>query len=258
MNSSIIIIIVVVAFAFYLIYSQNSQPKYVVQPQQQISGYEQVDDRNRSTPCTKCEEYKNQLAYYHSETDNQYHYPQPAQYPSQQNTKIIIESEADQYSDPIKRQDYHSMHDILSYPQLRLPREILEKYNEYYERTGTYPPFDQATQPLFDNPILNGLLIKQPGHNDLFHENIPSTVPLFRIKSTKNSGRFFYYIIDQRTQSKLELKIPLDNIKLNGTRYSNAEYSGLPEIYDDDMIENIPGYPGAKFKVLLYKTHHFP
>src|SRR4029078_11204206 len=150
-----------------------------------------------------------------------------------------------------KKQDSYSMYDPLTYPQMRLPREVLDKYNEFYEKNGTYPPFGQATQPLFDNPILNGILIKQVDENEPFNDNIPSSIPLFRVKSAKNANRFFYYIIDQRYQSKLELKIPLDHIKLNGIRHNNADFYGLPEIYDGDIIENIPIYPIAKFKVTL-------
>jgi len=134
----------------------------------------------------------------------------------------------------------------------------LEKYNEHYERTGAYPPFGQATQPLFDNPILNGVLIKEVDENEPFSDNVPSSVPLFRVKSAKNTNRYFYYIIDQRYLSKIELKIPLDHVKINGVRYNNADFYGLPEIYDGDCIEGIPIYPTSKFKVVLYKLYHFP
>ncbi len=83
-------------------------------------------------------------------------------------------------------------------------------------------------QPLFDNPVLNGVLIKQVDENEPFSDNVPSSVPLFRVKSAKNTNRFFYYIVDQRYLSKLELKIPLDHIKVNGIRYNNADFYGLP------------------------------
>ena len=256
-NSSVIIILVVVAFAFYLIYSQNSHPKYYqnIQPQlshfkSQLSQSQPSFSSDKSTgsldarhtiPCEKCELYKQKLTQQNPQVSS-----------------IVIENDTDPYSDPIKKQDLYGMHDHLTYPQLRLPREVLEKYNEYYERNGSYPPFGQATQPLFDNPILNGILIKQVDENEPFSDNVPSSVPLFRVKSAKNTNRFFYYIVDQRYMSKLELKIPLDHIKINNIRYNNADFYGLPELYDGDIIENIPIYPTAKFKITLYKTYHFP
>ncbi len=245
-NSSAIIILIVVAFAFYLIYSQNSGPKYYpLQQQPQISHFK--NGSQPSVPCEKCEMFKQKL----SEKQNTGSSGIP------QINSILIENDSDPYSDPIKKQDLYGMYDHLTYPQMRLPREVLEKYNEYYERNGSYPPFGQSTQPLFDNPILNGFLIKQLDDNEPFSD-VTAPVPLFRVKSAKNTNRFFYYIIDQRSMSKLELKIPLDHIKINSIRHHNSDFYGLPELYDGDIIENIAIYPGTKFKVTLYKTYHFP
>ena len=166
----------------------------------------------------------------------------------------------DPFSDAIKKQDLYTMYDPLTYPQLRLPREVLERYNEYYKSTGTYPPFNEATQPfLFDNPILNGYLVKTTIDNEPFVENVPTTVPLFRVRSSTNTNRYFYYVIDNRNFNMLlQPKIPLDNVKVNGVRIQNADFYGLPELFDNDMLEDIMIYPGAKFKVNLYKTYHFP
>jgi hypothetical protein len=240
-NSSIIII-VVIAFAFYLIYNQKNQ---------QILPYPY------QYPCPKCEHNKKHNDQPITHMHNIPYMPQPQ--PPPQITNVTIDPDADPYSDAIKKQDLYTMYDPLTYPQLRLPREVLEKYNEYYERTGTYPPFNQATQPyLFDNPILNGILIKQIDENEPFNDNIPSSIPLFRVKSAKNTNRYFYYILDQRYFSKVELKIPLDHVKINGIRYNNADFYGIPELFDGDCIEHIPIYPAAKFKVTLYKTYHFP
>lgn len=236
-NNSTIVILIVVVFAFYLLYTQNKQPKYIAIPQNRSQNQQPLI-------CPKCIQYKYQL--------DQFQQKQP------QIAKITIDKNDDPYSDPIKKQDLYTMYDPLTYPQLRLPREVLEKYNEYYENNGSYPPFNKASQPLFDNPILNGVLIKQVDENEPFNDNIPSSIPLFRIKSSKNTNRFFYYILDQRYPSKLELKIPLDHVKINGIRYNNADFYGLPEIYDGDIIENIPIYPGSKFKTYLYKVYHFP
>jgi hypothetical protein len=267
-----VVIVVVVAFAFYLIYSQNNQQKNMMSPQnlallkaqlaqipgpnnQSLDRLRQQQVNNQNYPG---QNYPNQVP-----TGNQPPYPpgpariapviaQPAV------TNVTIEQNTDPYSDPIKKQDEYSMYDPLTYPQYRLPREVLEKYNEYYERNGVYPPFGQATQPLFDNPTLNGILIKIVDENEPFTDNTPHSVPLFRVKSVKNTNRYFYYVLDQRYLSKVELKIPLDHVKVNGVRYHNADYYGLPELFDDDIIECIPIYPGVRFKVLLYKTYHFP
>lgn len=237
--SSTIIILIVIGFAFFLVYSQNNQPKYIpLTPNQ---------NNNHNNACPQCDYYKNALLA----SSNQA--PQ-----SPQITNVTIDQDSDPYSDPIKKQDLYSMYDPLTYPQLRLPREVLEKYNEYHDKNGTYPPFNQATQPLFDNPILNGVLIKQVDEDEPFHDNVPSSIPLFKVKSAKNTNRFFYYIIDQRYQSKLELKIPLDHVKVNNIRHNNADFYGLPELYDGDIIEDIPVYPQSKFRLMLYKTYHFP
>lgn len=248
MNNSIIIIIIVVVFAFYLIYSQTNQPK-----NNQIPPISHFSSQNThsSESCSKCEHYKQALTNLNASLPSL-----PTSTP--QVTNVMIDHDTDPYSDPIKKQDLYSMYDPLTYPQLRLPREVLEKYNEYYDKNGVYPPFNQSTQPLFDNPIINGYLIKQVDENEPFQDNVPSAIPLFRVKSAKNTNRFFYYIIDQRYLSKIELKIPLDHIKINGVRYNNADFYGLPELYDGDTIENIPIYPTAKFKVNIYKMYHFP
>ena len=241
-----IVIIIVIALAAYLIYSQNNQPKYI-----QMSGFNSNVNQaaqvaaTHASSCQKCDLYKNALIA-----------AQANQGP--QVTNVTVDHDTDPYSDSVKKQDLYSMHDPLTYPQMRLPREVLEKYNEYYEKHGSYPPFGQATQPLFDNPILNGVLIKQVDENEPFGDNVPSSVPLFRVKSAKNTNRFFYYVIDRSQNSKLELKIPLDHVKINNVRYNNADFYGLPEIYDGDCIENIPIYPNAKFNCTLYKQYHFP
>lgn len=251
MNSAIIIIIVIL-FAFYLIYSQNKNSV-------SVSGFK-GNLGHSNCLCEKCE-YERKYGKPESIKSHDLELvssirPVPLPVPAQ--TNVVIEHDDDPYSDPIKKQDTYSMHDFLTYPQARLPREVLEKYNEYYAKHGSYPPFGQFTKPMFDNPILNGVLIRVVDENEPFADSTPATVPLFRVKSAKNTNRFFYYIIDQRYHSKLELKIPLDGIKINNIRFNNSEFYGLPEIYDGDILEHISIFPGAKFKVFLYKTHHFP
>lgn len=226
-QNNALIMIVVLGVAIYLIYSQNKKinPEY---HQRQPVRYQQPQRQ-----------------------------PQIIQPPV---TNITVKTDGDEYSDSIKRQDLYSMYDPLTYPQLRLSREVLEKYDEYYKRTGSYPPFNMATQPnLFDNPTLNGYLQKIRDGSDIFTDsNIPDTIPLFRIRSIKSSNRFFYYTMEQRYFSKLEMKIPIQKARINGNVYSNGDDYGIPELFDDDIIEDIPVYPGTRFKVVLYKNYHFP
>lgn len=255
-NNSAIIIIIVVAFAFYLVYSQskNTLAQQISPFKPQISPTQISQPQIIQQPCLNCEKMRHQLNTQSAHMSHMSpHSPQPPHI-----TNVTIDPNSDPYSDAIKKQDLYGMYDPLTYPQLRLSREILDKYNEYYEKNGSYPPFGQETKPMFDNPILNGILIKQVDENEPFNDSVPNSVPLFRVKSAKNINKFFYYIIDQRYLSKLELKIPLDHIKINGVKYNNADFYGLPEIYDGDMIENISIYPGSKFRITLYKTFHFP
>jgi len=281
--NSTIIIVLVLALAIYLIYSQNQM--YDMESQ-----YHQMMARSRS-PVDRDEYKKYSQEYQRRDGQGQMSPQQPQFQPQQQQfqpsqqqfqppqsqfqpqsqqqfppqppniTEISVRSPTDPFSDAIKKQDLYTMYDPLTYPQLRLPREVLERYNDYYKTTGTYPPFNEATQPfLFDNPIMNGFLVKIVDDCDVpFVDNIPNSVPLFRVQSSRNTNRYFYYVLDNRNFNMLiQPKIPLDNVKINGVRILNADFYGLPEIYDHDVIEDISIYPGAKFKVTLYKTYHFP
>ena len=240
LTGSGIIILIVIAFAIYLIYTQQSVPAYMMQPQQ--------PPRQSCPPCNRD----------HGGQTQQPQQPQQMMQMPPQQVNIALDNQ-DPYSDAIKRQDLYTMNDPLTYPQMRLPREVLERYNDFYQKNGAYPPFNAATQPfLFDNPVLNGYLTKVVEEGDVPDQNTPSSVPLFRVKSVKNANRYFYFILDQRYLSKVELKIPLDNVKINGQRYTNADYYGVPEIFDGDVIEHINIFPDTKYKVTLYKTYNFP
>jgi hypothetical protein len=246
-TSNTLMIIIVAGVALYLIYSKYKQDDEY--------GNGMRSMQMQPNPGSVSGPYPTQMPMQPS-----MQMPMPMPPPMSNPTKIVIDNNpTDPYSDSIKRQDLYTMYDPLTYPQLRLPREVLEKYQEYYRANGVYPPFGENTQPyLFDNPIMNGYLTRIPNITEAFSDNTPSTVPLFRVKNTKNSNRYFYYVIDQRYLSKIETKIPLDHIKLNGTVYNNADFYGLPEIFDGDLIENIPIYPGISWKVTLYKVYHFP
>lgn len=236
--TSIVIITAVLIAVGYLIYSNNTN-------QRQSLGHPSLylPARQQRPPCN--------YDYSAVTGDNLVSVKPP-------NT-VIIEKDGSQYNDTIKQQDLNSMMDPLAYPQLRLPREVLQKYEDYQARTGVYPPFNLATNGNpFDNPVLTGVLIKVADENEPFADNIPSAVPLFKIKSAKNNNRFFYYVIDQRYLSKIEIKVPLDHIRVNGSQYKNTDFYGIPELYDGDIIEHIPIFMNTKFKVMLYKTYHFP
>ena len=255
--NSAIIIFVVMVFALYLIYNQNNQPMFMQHMgmhQQHMGGMNgmNVQQAPQAPQCPPCPPCNHRMPPNHAPSQGMQMPPQPI------NVNIAGE-DTDPYSDPIKKMDLYTMYDPLTYPQLRLPREVLEKYNDYFKATGTYPPFGEATQPfLFDNPQMVGILIKHVDENEPFADNIPSSVPLFRVRSSKNANRYFYYIIDQRYLSKIEQKIPLAHVKVNGVRIPNANEYGLPELFDEDVIEDIPIFPFAKFKVTLYKTYSFP
>jgi len=235
--SSIVIIIIVLIFVAYLIFSQVRQRRL---------------QRCPAPVCPVCrnKEHLNMLP--------KPNYDKPLSETKPQITNVTVDYDNDPYADPIKKQDLYNMYDPLTYPQLRLPRDLLDRYNQYYEENGSYPPFNKNTHGIFDNPVLNGVLIKQSDDLEPFADVTPSSIPLFRVKSSKNTNRYFYYIIDQKYPSKIEVKIPLDHVKINGIRHKNSDFYGIPEIFDGDIIENIPIYPNTRFKVVLYKTYHFP
>lgn len=238
-TTSIVVIGIVVVIAVYLIYSYNNSNKNKI-----------LFTNNNKNNETNLLEKMSEMQKHRDE--------QLMEAILSSRAPSLQSGQGDQFMDPIKRQDVETSHDYFSYPQLRLPREVLKKYDEYYEKNGTYPDIGQMTQPIFDSPILNGMLIKELDETDVFDNNAPMTIPLFRVKSVKNANRFFYYTIDQRYQGQLQLKVPLDKIKVNGKRYDNSDFYGIPELYDGDIIENIPIFQNSVFKVYLYKTHHFP
>lgn len=185
--------------------------------------------------------------------------PVPQRVPDSHNErKIQVDvGSSDPYSDPIKRQDLYHLYDPLTYPQTRLPRDILHRYQQYYREHGVYPPFNYATQPeLFDNPIMVGYLYRDAETETT--DNVPNALPLFRVKSAKSATRYHYYTIDQRYGTKVDVKIPFDNVIVNGRKFDNAEYYGIEELWDDDVVEGINVFPNTKFRVKINKTYHFP
>lgn len=253
--SSAIIIVIIVAVIAYLIYSQNNE-KISFNNFKQIGSKNNSESNNASvsghtSTCTKCDVNEKKMNDLIESLKQSHVNPE---------TKIFIDNASDPYSDAIKKQDAYSMNDVLTYPQMRLSREVLEKYNEYFDKHGSYPAFGQSTQPLFDNPVLNGYLVRYQDESDPFAQSstIPNTMPLFRVPSAKHKNRFYYYTVEQRYPNQLQLKITLDNIRVNGKRYDVSGYDGLPELSDGDIISDILPYPGAKFIVKLYKIYHFP
>lgn len=271
-NSLIIIIIVILVVAF-LIYSQ-SKPSECPSCPSIIQPFRQMGNRQMGNHQMGNHQMGNhqigERQFNHHGDQHPYVQNDPRRYNEQnliversvQPTAINVNvnnDDIDPYADQIKKQDLYSMYDPLTYPQARLPRDVLMKYNDYFAAKGVYPPFNESTQPnLFESPVLAGMLIKTVNDHEPFDDNVPSAVPLIKVKSTKNSNRYFYYIIDQRYLSKLELKIPLDNVKVNGKCYTDAKMYGLPELFDGDTICDISIFPYASFRVNLYETYYFP
>jgi hypothetical protein len=259
----IILIIVIIIIAILLISYHNSTSnsnhtaqaaamKYYIQ-QMQLNSQSQSQSQQKGRNDTDMRNYPQ------SHQSHQSHQPQCPSYPPQ---NIVITKDEDPYSDHIKKQDLYYMMDPLTYPQQRLPRHVLEQYIKYYNENGKYPPFGFATQPyLFDNPVSVGYLMLMPdemsGNTD-YDPRIPTSMPLFMIKSSKNNNRFFYYIIDQRPFNQINAKIPLDMVKVNGIKYNKADFYGIPELFDDDVVEDITIFPGKKFVAKIYKTYFFP
>jgi hypothetical protein len=249
-NGNIIIISIVVIIVIGLVWYQINQQKHGVA----LPGLRKEDKiqkhhyHDTDTDCPHCSASRQYVADLEARVQNLQSYGAGDQM-------------SDRFtgpSDPIKSQDLKEMQDPLSFPQLRLPREVLEKYQEYYEQTGSYPPFGVATRPLFETPLVNGFLIRLTDPDEAFVPDAPSTIYLYRQKSAKNNNRFFYYVIDNRQHNQTGVKIPLEDTKINGVIQKNSAQYGLPEIYHGDIIERIPGFEGVKFKVHLYRTNHFP
>jgi hypothetical protein len=267
-NTSVVIILVIALFAFFLIWSwmnsrKNSVTVATVQPQQpqQLQQLQQpiqpmqVQQASMSGQPTRIEGADFHDLYREQPSGFGH---QPRYEPRPQITQINIEGpDSDPYSDPIKKQDLYTMYDPLTYPQARLPREILEKYDEYYKKHGVYPNFGEHSKPLFDNATQCGVLVQHSDDEDIYNNSIAS-IPLFRLKNVKNNDRYYYYILDQRAAGKLEPKIPLDELKINDRSWKDGKVRGLPEITDGDIIKGIPIHPSQKFKAVIYAMQHFP
>lgn len=267
-TNSVIIIIVVIAIVVFLIYSQNKSKnvtdQITIQPFQNMGGYHHDHARGgfaEHRPYHPGHAGAVERGYEHPH-DRFHERPVQATVVPVAPTAINVNvnnDDIDPYADAIKRQDIYSIYDPLTYPQGRLPRDVLMQYNEYFRKRGDYPPFNEVTQPLlFDNATMVGVLIKKVCENEPFDDNVPSAVPLFKVKSMRNSNRFFYYIIYQGGVSRLEPKIPLDNVRVNGVCYRDAKDNGLPELYDGDVLEDVSVFPYTKFCVNLYRVYTFP
>jgi len=205
----------------------------------------------------------------------------------------VATGEDDPFTDYIKKTDNYGMYDVLTYPQQRMSREVIELYKQYYEKNGTYPPFNMASRGyLFDNPIPVGYLHRDDrgggcgdgycgregydgndrggrdrsrdseggrfNNEGMINQEAPYTLPIFRVKSAKNNNRYFYYTIDQKYYGKYQTKIPFQNVLLNGVPFKNADEHGIPEIFDHDRVEIMNIYPGIPYKATIYKQNHFP
>src|ERR1700747_2467223 len=143
--------------------------------------------------------------------------------PTQQGPINVNLNNEDPFSDAIKRQDEYMLNDPLSYPNKRLDRATLQAYQDYYNKNGVNPPFNYHTQPwLLDNPIVIGYLSKMD-QSPYEMDDVPASIPLMMLKSPKSNIRFFYYIVDQRHRGDIPVKVPFDDVTINGTRYRNAD-----------------------------------
>jgi hypothetical protein len=257
-NTSVVIILIVALFAFFLIWSwMNSRKNTVSVTSAQPVNLGTPAPIPYGAPRIEGAEFQPQgPPVWPDQIPPKYHTAREQPTPSV--TQINIEGpNSDPYSDPIKKQDLYTMYDPLTYPQARLPREILEKYDEYYKKHGVYPNFGEHTKPLFDNATQCGVLVQYSDEEDIYNNSIAS-IPLFRLKNVKNNDRYYYYILDQRGSGKLEPKIPLDELKINDRTHKDGKTRGLPEITDGDIIKGIPIHPSQKFKAVIYAMQHFP
>ncbi len=93
-TSSTIFILIVIAFAFYLIYSQNNQPQYIQSPPQIIH-----------QPCPTCKFRQN--GNNQGQDTPMGPIAPPRLPPAQpQITNVVVDTDQDPYSDAIKKQDY--------------------------------------------------------------------------------------------------------------------------------------------------------
>ncbi len=147
------------------------------------------------------------------------------------------------FKDKITREDNEQINNPLKYPYTRLPRYILDQYKDsgFYESGA----FGSASNYFDDSEKIVGNLIVDA--------NYPS-FPLFEKPSATNRERYFYYTIDTRLTNDYKIKIPLNNIKVNGRQRNNVVENGIEQLNNDDSIEifdyNFP--PNTVFSVKLY------
>src|SRR5579872_4781326 len=133
------IILIVVAFAFYLVYSQQNQSQMTPMMMSQMAGLPMAGSPQRppqqhlpqmptDSMITNDPRIDPRLDTRLDPRANQGKSPFCKSSPSQV-TNIVMDRQEDPFSDAIKRQDLYTMYDPLTYPQLRLPREVLDRYN---------------------------------------------------------------------------------------------------------------------------------
>lgn len=144
-----------------------------------------------------------------------------------------------------KKEDDNILNNPLQYPYTRLPNRIIDQY----KRSGFYESgaFGNATNYFGDSEKIVGNLIAEPNSNI-------SALPLFEKASGLHRDRYFYYTIDTRLSNNYKIKIPMNNLIINGKIRKNIIDNGIDEIMDGDEIEildhNFP--PGTIFTAKLY------
>lgn len=165
-----------------------------------------------------------------------------------QNKIINIHHGGGGYVDPVTREDEKQVHDDLTYPYTRLPRYIIDqnKMTGFYESGA----FGSASNYFDDTEKIVGNIILDP---TVQGQNLPA-FPIYEKPSATNRDRYFYYIIDTRLQNNHKIKVPLDNIVVNGRTINNAVDNGIDQLMTDDSLEilNFNFAPGTLFRAKLY------
>src|SRR5690606_17011567 len=123
---SAIFIIGILGFSAYLIYSQNQTAQITKEQFKQAAAQPQQP----ATPavCARCAQ--GAAIQQVPQMMPQFGVPQlpPVQLPPIMNN-VTVQQDDDRYADAIKKQDAYMMFDFLTYPQLRLDRSIIDRYN---------------------------------------------------------------------------------------------------------------------------------
>lgn len=150
--------------------------------------------------------------------------------------------------DQVTYEDERQVNDPLTYPYTRLPRYIIDqnKSSGFYESGA----FGSASNYFDDSEKIIGNLILDPTNQTLEYP----AFPIYEKPSATNRDKYFYYIIDTRLQNNYKIKVPMNNITVNGRVRYNVIENGIDQLNNDDVVIindfNFP--PNTEFIVKLY------